>query len=142
MGPRMRIAISTWIVAFTAAAAGGALGVAGCSSSSSGGGGGGAPSDGGGTADEGTDAAVGPATQASGGEGYQGKPFTSGAHVYRILYRTERGDAANSAGYSSAIVYVPDTPRTGPAPVVVASHGSRGQAAKCAPSKGDPAGDY
>ncbi|MBL8613223.1 MAG: alpha/beta fold hydrolase [Myxococcales bacterium] len=79
-------------------------------------------------------------------EGYEGKPFTSGAKTFRILYRTERGNG--KAGYSSAIVYVPDTPRTkADLPVVVASHGSRGQAAKCAPSKQDPAasaveGDY
>jgi pimeloyl-ACP methyl ester carboxylesterase len=70
--------------------------------------------------------------------GYEGKPFTSGAHVYRILYRTERGNG--KPGTSSALVYVPDTPRSkSDLPVVVASHGSRGQAAKCAPSKNDPA---
>ena len=65
---------------------------------------------------------------------YSGKPFTSGAHVYRVLYRTERGDPANSPGYSSALVLLPDTPRAGTLPVVVASHGSRGQAGACAPS--------
>lgn len=78
----------------------------------------------------------------SGTPAYQGKNFTSGAHVYRILYRTERGDPANSPGYSSALVFIPDTPRKGPTtalPLVVAAHGSRGQAGKCAPSKDDPA---
>jgi predicted esterase len=65
---------------------------------------------------------------------YKGAPFTSGAHVYRVLYRTERGDTANSPGYSSALVLLPDTPRAATLPVVVASHGSRGQAAACAPS--------
>jgi len=65
---------------------------------------------------------------------YKGAPFTSGAHIYRVLYRTERGDPANSPGYSSALVLLPDTPRAGTLPVVVASHGSRGQAANCAPS--------
>lgn len=78
--------------------------------------------------------------------GYSGKPFTSGAKVYRILYRTERGDNASTAGYSSAMIYVPDTPRADKSPLVVVSHGSRGQAAKCAPSKLDPStdtnGDY
>jgi pimeloyl-ACP methyl ester carboxylesterase len=64
---------------------------------------------------------------------------TSGAHVYRILYRTERGDTANSPGTSSALVYLPDTPRASQLPVIVASHGSRGQAGLCAPSKDDPA---
>jgi pimeloyl-ACP methyl ester carboxylesterase len=65
---------------------------------------------------------------------YKGAAFTSGAHIYRVLYRTERGDTANSPGYSSALVLLPDTPRAGTLPVVVASHGSRGQAGACAPS--------
>jgi pimeloyl-ACP methyl ester carboxylesterase len=70
---------------------------------------------------------------------YQGKPFTSGAHVYRILYRTERGDPNNSPGYSSAKVYIPDTPRAaGPLPLVVASHPTAGQAGQCAPSEASP----
>jgi dienelactone hydrolase len=70
---------------------------------------------------------------------YDGKDYTSGAHVYRVLYRTERGDPLGSPGYSSASVYLPDTPRADQLPVVVASHGSRGQAGPCAPSKLDPA---
>ncbi len=73
---------------------------------------------------------------------YKGKPFTSGAHVYRVLYRTTRGDPNNSPGYSSALVFLPDHPRHGfgsPLPVVVSAHGSRGQAAHCAPSLTDPA---
>jgi pimeloyl-ACP methyl ester carboxylesterase len=64
--------------------------------------------------------------------GYTGKALTSGAHVYRVQYRTERGDAAHTAGFSSAIVFLPDTPRAAKVPVIVGSHGSRGQAAKCA----------
>ncbi len=68
--------------------------------------------------------------------GYVGKPFTSGAHVYRILYRTERGDPNNSPGYSSARVFIPDTPRAaGPLPLLVASHATSGQAGHCAPSE-------
>ncbi|HEY8087962.1 MAG TPA: alpha/beta fold hydrolase, partial [Polyangiaceae bacterium] len=70
---------------------------------------------------------------------YSGAAFTSGAHVYRVLYRTERGDTNNSPGYSSALVLLPDAPRASTLPVVVASHGSRGQAGKCAPSRLDPA---
>ena len=66
--------------------------------------------------------------------GYTGKPFTSGAHVYRISYRTERGDPGNTAGYTSAIVYLPDTPRAAKSPLLLVGHGSRGQAAKCVPS--------
>lgn len=72
---------------------------------------------------------------------YSGRPFISGARVYRVLYRTERGDAANTPGYSSALVFLPDTPRAEQLPAVVASHGSRGQAAKCAPSLMDPAAE-
>ncbi len=80
--------------------------------------------------------------KAKASNGYVGKAFTSGAKVYRVLYRTERGDDKNTPGYSVAQVFVPDTPRDKKLPIVVASRGSRGQAAKCAPSKGDPAGDY
>lgn len=67
--------------------------------------------------------------------GYKGKALTSGARVYRVLYRTERGDAANTAGTSSALVYVPTTPRANDLPVVVASRGTRGQGGNCAASK-------
>ena len=68
--------------------------------------------------------------------GYLGKPFTSGAHVYRILYRTERGDPNKSPGYSSAKVLIPDHPRAaGPLPLLVASHATAGQAGRCAPSE-------
>jgi alpha-beta hydrolase superfamily lysophospholipase len=70
---------------------------------------------------------------------YAGKDYTSGAHVYRVLYRTERGDKAGSPGYSSAAAFIPDTPRASTLPVIVASHGSRGQGGACAPSKLDPA---
>jgi pimeloyl-ACP methyl ester carboxylesterase len=79
--------------------------------------------------------------------GYQGKPFTSGAHVYRILYRTERGDSASSPGYSSAKVMIPDTPRAaGKLPLLVGSHGTWGQGGGCAASTGKTSvwvtGDY
>lgn len=74
--------------------------------------------------------------------GYVGAPFTSGAKVYRILFRTERGSTPVLAGASSALVYLPDTPRAEKAPLVVFGHGSRGQAAKCAPSKFTPEGEY
>jgi pimeloyl-ACP methyl ester carboxylesterase len=80
--------------------------------------------------------------------GYQGKAVTSGAHVYRLMFRTERGDSASSPGYQSAKLFIPDTPRSaGPLPIVVGARGSRGQAAACAASKEDPSvpginGDY
>ncbi|MBX3188740.1 MAG: alpha/beta fold hydrolase [Labilithrix sp.] len=70
--------------------------------------------------------------------GYAGKPMTSGAKVYRVSYRTERGDAASTPAVSSAIVYLPDTPRAEKLPVVVAARGSRGQGPQCAVSKFDP----
>lgn len=63
---------------------------------------------------------------------------TSGARLYRILYRTERGDAANSASTSSALLLLPTQPRATALPLVVLSHGSRGQGGDCAPSKRDP----
>ncbi|MBX3210258.1 MAG: alpha/beta fold hydrolase [Labilithrix sp.] len=71
--------------------------------------------------------------------GYTGKPVASGARTFKVLYRTTRGDAASTPGYSSAIVYVPTTQRADKLPIVVAARGSRGQAARCAVSKFDPA---
>jgi pimeloyl-ACP methyl ester carboxylesterase len=73
--------------------------------------------------------------------GYAGKPLTSGARVYKISYRTERGDANGTPGVSSGIVYVPDTPRAERLPVIVGARGSRGQAARCTLSKFDPSLD-
>ena len=69
---------------------------------------------------------------------FTAKPVTNGAHAYRVLYRTERGTVPPTAGYSSALVLLPDTPRAAKVPVVVASHGSRGQCPACAASKADP----
>ena len=78
------------------------------------------------------------ALQAKIGElGYAGKPLTSGAQVYRISYRTERGDAASTPSVSSAIVYIPTVPRAAKLPIVAAGRGSRGQAPQCAVSKFD-----
>lgn len=69
--------------------------------------------------------------------GYAGKPLTSGAQVYKISYRTERGDTASTPSVSSAVVYIPDVPRAAKLPIVVAGRGSRGQAPQCAVSKFD-----
>lgn len=74
--------------------------------------------------------------------GYAGKPFTSGAKVYKILYRTERGNTPATPGYTSAIVYLPDTPRAAKSPLMLVGHGSRGQASKCAPARFSPEGEY
>lgn|GEM_PF-866961 len=65
---------------------------------------------------------------------YTGKPFTSGAKVFRVTFRTERGTTPPTPGYSSSLVFMPDAPTAG-APAVVAAHGTTGQAASCAPSR-------
>lgn len=68
---------------------------------------------------------------------YKGRPVTSGARVYKVSYRTERGDKDSTPGVSSAAVFIPETPAGDKLPIVVAARGSRGQAAKCAASKFD-----
>lgn len=65
---------------------------------------------------------------------YDGKPFVSGARVYRVTYATERGTVPATVGYTSALVLVPDAPVAG-APAIVAAHGTAGQAPGCTPSK-------
>jgi pimeloyl-ACP methyl ester carboxylesterase len=77
----------------------------------------------------------------SGAFGYVGKPFTSGARVYRVLYRTTRGDAAGTPGFSSAIVFIPTVQRANRLPLIVAARGTQGQAAACAISKKDPSAE-
>jgi hypothetical protein len=80
---------------------------------------------------------------AGGNHAYSGTTFTSAAHVYRVLYRTTRGNGA--PGYSSATVFLPETPRNGVGsrlPVITSAHGSRGQAGQCAPSLDNEAGAY
>jgi pimeloyl-ACP methyl ester carboxylesterase len=56
----------------------------------------------------------------------------TGCAVYRIQYRTTRGDG--SAAVSSARVYLPQVPVVPEPPVVVAAHGTEGLAASCATS--------
>jgi hypothetical protein len=73
-------------------------------------------------------------------EGYTGPPLMSGARVYRIAYRTTRAPTAAGAtpdGLSAALVFVPDTPRAGPQPLVVVGHASIGIAERCAPSRNE-----
>jgi pimeloyl-ACP methyl ester carboxylesterase len=79
----------------------------------------------------------------AGNQAYSGTPFTSAAHVYRVLYRTTRGNGA--PGYSSATVFLPEAPRNGIGtrlPVITSAHGSRGQEGQCAPSLDNEAGAY
>ncbi len=68
-------------------------------------------------------------------QAYVGAPFTSGARIFRVLYRTERGNDAKTPGYSSALVLVPDTPRAPSLPAIVVGHATFGQAKKCTPSQ-------
>lgn len=75
------------------------------------------------------------------GHGFSSRPLTSGANVYRVQYVTERGSDPPTPGFSSALVLLPKVPRDPALPVVVASHGSRGQTQKCAPSLADPSAD-
>lgn len=67
--------------------------------------------------------------------GYAGPAPRTGARTYRVLYRTERGDAKGSAGTSSALLLVPDEPRAERLPPVVVSRGSRGQGPECTASR-------
>jgi len=58
--------------------------------------------------------------------------MTTGVSVYRIAFRTERGDG--SPGVSTARVYLPAAPRALPLPVLVAAHPTNGLADSTAPS--------
>lgn len=63
------------------------------------------------------------------------RAYTSGARVYRVLYRTTRATVPPSPGAASALVYLPTAPRAARVPVVVATHGAYGEAPSCAPSR-------
>jgi pimeloyl-ACP methyl ester carboxylesterase len=70
---------------------------------------------------------------------YEGPPATGGTHVYRVLYRTERGDGR--PGYAVASIFVPDGEPTVRLPLLLLAHGARGQAPGCAVST-TPRGTY
>ncbi len=59
-------------------------------------------------------------------------PMTTGVTIYRVAFRTERGDG--SPGVSTARVYLPVAPATLPLPVIVVGHPTDGIADGCAPS--------
>jgi hypothetical protein len=61
--------------------------------------------------------------------------ITSGAHVYRIAYQTTRADPGALAGFVTAKVFIPDTPRALSLPVIVAVPESHGQSVACIPSQ-------
>ena len=69
------------------------------------------------------------------GAGVNDVEVTSGVKIFRIAYRTTRGDGR--PGVSTARVYLPDTPRSGPLPIIVAAHPSEGLADACASSRDD-----
>jgi dienelactone hydrolase len=73
--------------------------------------------------------------------GYTGDTLTSGAAIVRLLYRTERGNDPPTAGFSSAVVLLPDMPRAAALPVVVVAHGTVGEAPPCALSREPPTGN-
>jgi hypothetical protein len=72
--------------------------------------------------------------------GVVGVEASGGVSTYRIAYRTDRG--GGRGGIGSALVYLPDDPRPGALPIVVAAHGTTGLADLCAPSRFPAAGDY
>ncbi|HEY4121408.1 MAG TPA: lipase family protein, partial [Byssovorax sp.] len=59
--------------------------------------------------------------------------MTSPVAIYRIAFRTERGDG--SAGVSTARVYLPQAPAALPLPVITIGHPTDGIADSCAPSE-------
>ncbi len=66
------------------------------------------------------------------GEGAEGVSATTGVHVYKIAYRTVRGDG--SPAVTTATVWLPDTPREAPAPIALIARSTSGIADACAPS--------
>jgi predicted esterase len=60
---------------------------------------------------------------------------TSGTHVYRVAYRTQRG--GGEAALSTARVYLPETQRALPLPIVLVAHPTVGLADACAPSRSE-----
>ncbi|MEO8874029.1 MAG: alpha/beta fold hydrolase, partial [Polyangiaceae bacterium] len=80
---------------------------------------------------------------ATNGTAAPARVYTSGAFVYRVLYRTRRGtgdgsDGAATPGVSSAVVFVPDHPVSEKLPTIVISHGTAGQGKPCTPTEKDP----
>lgn len=64
--------------------------------------------------------------------------LTTGAYKLRVAYWTERDEG--EPVLTTGALYVPETRRAEPSPLVVAGHGSVGVADKCAPSREDADG--
>ena len=71
-------------------------------------------------------------------EGVPPATITTGAYKLRIAYWTERNPGEPIL--TSGALYLPETRRGAPSPLVVAGHGSVGSADACAPSREDPSG--
>lgn len=71
--------------------------------------------------------------------GVAGIAATTGAHAFRVAYRTTRRGDVPALG--TAWVLIPDAPRVTPSPLAVAAHGTAGIADACAPSRHAAAGD-
>jgi hypothetical protein len=67
---------------------------------------------------------------------YQGSEPKGAAHVYRVLYKTQRGNGADSSAV--ATMYVPETDTPKRLPSLLIAHGAVGQAPTCAPSLQKP----
>jgi alpha-beta hydrolase superfamily lysophospholipase len=67
--------------------------------------------------------------------GAEGVTAQTGVRVVKLAYRTERSNGAPAL--SSAIVYLPETPRSLPAPIVLIGRSTSGLADSCAPTKED-----
>jgi hypothetical protein len=68
-------------------------------------------------------------------DGASGVETTTGVRLYKIAYRTVRGDG--SPAVTSATVWLPETPRALPAPVALVARSTNGIADACAPSRED-----
>jgi hypothetical protein len=68
-------------------------------------------------------------------DGASGVETTTGVRLYKIAYRTVRGDG--SAAVTTATVWLPETPRALPAPVALVARSTNGIADECAPSRED-----
>lgn len=68
-------------------------------------------------------------------EGAEGVSATTGVRVYKLAYRTVRGDG--SPAVTTATVWLPDEPRALPAPVALIARSTSGIADACAPSRED-----
>lgn len=68
-------------------------------------------------------------------DGFVDADVRGAVHVYRVAYRTDR--LLGQEGLSSALVLLPDMPRTAAPPLIVFAHGWEGIDPACNVSKGD-----